>query len=371
MVRHTPVRTYWVKGNDTSSSSLWCNPNILLRTKNVGSTSSFSTSSSTSNNGDNSSSKEEEEERIIKMTDLTSEILHIQLNRPSKLNGLDMKMFHALHQTLVELQEQFKSSSTKTRVIILSGKGRAFCAGLDVVSLVKDVRYLKDNVNALLERPHDEKQLQKEGVEAVEEEEEEEEMKVIGNLAQNVAYLWRTLPVPVIAVLHGVCYGGGMQIALGADMRYTTPTTKLSIMESKWGLIPDMSISLTLRELVRMDVAKELTMTGRIINGVEAERIGLVTKCCEGGEEEDAAMEEALRVAKEIVSRSPDAVAATKKLYQDTWLSQNNHTNLKIESELQKKLLGSWNQLAASGRNFGVNVPYVKQKDLSLKHEKE
>jgi enoyl-CoA hydratase/carnithine racemase len=154
-----------------------------------------------------------------------------------------------------------------------------------------------------------------------------------GNLAQDVGYLWRDLPVPVIAVLHGMCYGGGMQIALGADFRFTTPDCRLSIMEAKWGksltkcaprtakdqkvpsrvggssfapliisliltgLIPDMSASVTLRELVRMDVAKELTMTGRILDGREAASLGLVTRCVVNP------MAEAEKLAVEIVQR--------------------------------------------------------------------
>jgi enoyl-CoA hydratase/carnithine racemase len=154
-----------------------------------------------------------------------------------------------------------------------------------------------------------------------------------GNLAQDVGYLWRDLPVPVIAVLHGMCYGGGMQIALGADIRFVSPDCKLSIMEAKWGklltkyaprtakeqkvpsrvggssfapltisliitgLIPDMSASVTLRELVRMDVAKELTMTGRVLEGREAALLGLVTRCI------DDPMAEAEKLALEIVQR--------------------------------------------------------------------
>lgn len=118
-----------------------------------------------------------------------------------------------------------------------------------------------------------------------------------GNLAQDTAYLWRELPVPVIAALHGMCFGGGMQIALGADFRFATPDCKLSIMETKWGIIPDMSASITLRELVPIDVAKELTMTARVISGVEAAQLGLVTRCAEDP------IEEANKLAKEIVNR--------------------------------------------------------------------
>jgi enoyl-CoA hydratase/carnithine racemase len=178
----------------------------------------------------------------------------------------------------------------------------------------------------------------------------------IGNLAQDVSYLWRELPVPVIAVLHGMCYGAGLQIALGADMRYATPDCKLSIMEGKWGLIPDMGAAVTLRELVRIDVAKELTMTGRIFSGQEAAELGLVTKVCEDP------LQHAEDMAKKLVKRSPDTIACAKELYQNTWMASEKEC-LEVETKLQRKLLASWNQVAASGRAFGWEVPYFNRKD--------
>jgi len=179
--------------------------------------------------------------------------------------------------------------------------------------------------------------------------------KGIGNLAQDVSILWRELPVPVIAVLHGMCFGAGLQIALGADIRFCTPDCKLSIMEGKWGLIPDMGASVTLRELIRIDVAKELTMTGRILSGSEAHDLGLVTNVSEDP------LLGARDLAKELVSRSPDAVASAKELYNRTWMAPEKEC-LEIESDLQRKLLASWNQLAASGRAFGWEIPYSKRK---------
>jgi enoyl-CoA hydratase/carnithine racemase len=179
-------------------------------------------------------------------------------------------------------------------------------------------------------------------------------------------------------------------------MRFSTPDCRLSIMESRWGLIPDMGASITLRELVRMDVAKELTMTGRIISGTEAERIGLVTRCV------DDPMAEAMKVAMEIVERyvrsrsnfrprsllrynaivvlivpwwgggnnssrrSPDSVAATKELFQSTWVEADEKTCLAKETDLQTKLIGTWNQIAASGRQLtGVSLPYFQWKGRS------
>lgn len=166
----------------------------------------------------------------------------------------------------------------------------------------------------------------------------------------------RGLPVPVIACLHGTCFGGGLQIALGADLRFSTPDCRISVMEARWGLIPDMGASITLRELVRMDVAKELTMTGRIVSGLEAEKLGLVTRCA------DDPLEEAMKVAEEIIERSPDSVGAAKELFQSTWTADEG-TCLKKETDLQTKLIATWNQVSASGRQFGVKLPYFRRRD--------
>lgn len=148
----------------------------------------------------------------------------------------------------------------------------------------------------------------------------------------------------------------GLQIALGADFRFSTPDCKISIMETKWGLIPDMAASITLRELIRADVAKELTMTGRVLDGKEAEALGLVTRCVADP------LQEAERVAKEIILKSPDAVAKAKQLYQSTWVAPEADC-LKQETFMQRQLLLSWNQIAASGRNFGIYLPYFQRKD--------
>jgi enoyl-CoA hydratase/carnithine racemase len=252
-------------------------------------------------------------------------IAHVRLNRPDKLNALDMTMFEQLTKTARDLQ-----SDRSLRAVILSGNGRAFSTGLDVKSI------LRNNPNASIERL-----LERNGK---------------SNLAQDVGYIWRELPIPVIAALHGMCFGGGLQLALGADIRLATPDCKLSIMEAKWGLIPDMSASVTLRELMRIDVAKELTMTGRVFSGTEAVAYGLVTRCV------DDPQAEALQLAQEIIQRSPDSVSLTKELYQKTWVAASEEYSLKLETELQLKLLKTWNQLAASGRNFGLKVPYFRRK---------
>ena len=279
-------------------------------------------------------------DRVSVKTDGTTGICHVQLNRPEKLNAFDMAMFEAVAETAQDLKKD-----RSIRAIILSGEGRAFSTGLDVKSVMKGGEPMK-MIQRLLERES------REGIN------DEFEVNYPTNLAQDVSMLWRELNVPVIAVLKGMCFGAGLQVALGADFRYTTPDCQISIMESKWGLIPDMGASVFLRELVRIDIAKELTMTGRIISGEEAANLGLVTRVCEDP------MQDANFFAEELVKRSPDAIAAGKQLFQSTWTATSDEESLRLETKLQRKLLVSWNQLAASGRSaVGWEFPYVKRKE--------
>ena len=172
------------------------------------------------------------------------------------------------------------------------------------------------------------------------------------NRAQQVAYTWISLPVPVIAAVHGVAYGGGLQIALGADVRIVAPDAKLSVMEIKWGLVPDMSITQTLRDILPLDVAKELTFTGRILSGLDAQKIGLVTHVA------DDPLAAAMELAGEIAAKSPDAVRAGKKLYEDSWHA-DARTGLEMESTLQTGLIGSENQIEAI-KAKGVERPHQR-----------
>ena len=165
------------------------------------------------------------------------------------------------------------------------------------------------------------------------------------NWFQRAAYDWLRLPVPVIAALHGNCFGGGLQIALGADIRIAAPDARLSVMEVKWGLVPDMAITRTLPRLVGIDVAKELTYTGRIVSRREAAALGLVTRTA------DDPLAAARELAAEIAARSPDAVRAAKRLYDETWTAPAAET-LALEAELQLGLIGSPNQLAAVTAGF-------------------
>ena len=160
------------------------------------------------------------------------------------------------------------------------------------------------------------------------------------NVAQKVATDWIDLPMPVIAAIHGNCFGGGMQIALGADIRIAAPDAKLSVLEVKWGLVPDMGITSTLPRLLPIDVAKELTFSGRVVSGTEAAQLGLVTRTA------DDPLAAALELAGSIAARSPDAVRAAKRLYDEMWQGPVE-AGLLLETELQLALIGSPNQLAA------------------------
>src|SRR5215813_10088030 len=177
------------------------------------------------------------------------------------------------------------------RAVVLHGEGKSFCSGLDIASFMSG----QGGTGVLLER----------------------DSGRLANFAQRVAYDWSLVPAPVIAAIHGNCFGGGLQIALGADIRIATPDAKLSVMEVKWGLVPDMGITQTLPRLLPIDVAKELTFTGRIVSGTDAAAIGLVTGTA------DDPLGSALALADEITQKSPDAIRAAKHLYDQTWASDD------------------------------------------------
>ena len=270
--------------------------------------------------------------RVVTTVDSSTGIARVELNRPEKLNALDLAMFEAIRDAAVSLHD-----NRRVRAVVLSGRGRAFCTGLDVASLQKSGNGNPLKVTKQLLHRHDEHQ--------------------VANLAQDVAYAWRTLPVPVLAAVQGMCYGGGLQIALGADIRFTTADCQWSIMETKWGLIPDMSASVTLRELVSIDVAKELTWTGNKIDGTEAARLGLVTRVV------NDPVAATLALAQDIVTKSPDAVAASKALYNTTYSSPSFAAYcLKVETQLQEQILLGWNQVAAASRSaLGWRLPYFQR----------
>jgi enoyl-CoA hydratase/carnithine racemase len=247
------------------------------------------------------------EERVL--TEVSDHVATVTLNRPGKHNALDGAMFEAVAAAAARL-----ATEPGVRAVVLHGAGPSFCSGIDLASLVTADGGLEMVRAALADAPP--------------------------NRFQLPAYRWLTLPVPVIAAVHGNCLGGGLQIALAADIRIAAPDARLSVMEVKWGLIPDMSITRTLPRLVGIDVAKELTYTGRVVQGTEAHELGLVTRV----QRDPLAAARAL--AAEIAARSPDAVRGAKRLLDSSWTAEADET-LALEAELQSALIGSRNQLAA------------------------
>jgi enoyl-CoA hydratase/carnithine racemase len=249
-------------------------------------------------------------------------VADVRLNRPDKINALDPAMFAALREASIQL-----AADPSVRAVVLSGEGRGFCAGLDLES-ISGMRDRGDGARALGRREDDSP----------------------ANWAQQAAYNWTVLPVPVIAAIHGVALGGGAQIALAADIRIMAPDARLSILEIRWGLVPDMTGTAMLPRLVGLDVAKELTWTGRMVEGEEAVRLGLATRVA------DDPRKEALEVAREIAGRNPHAIRAGKRL-----LEQSGRVplakQLLDESIEMGELIGSPNQTEAVMAYFEKRDP--------------
>jgi enoyl-CoA hydratase/carnithine racemase len=248
--------------------------------------------------------------------DVSDHVATVTLSRPDKHNALDQAMFEAI----VRAADQVAATSG-VRAVVLHGAGPSFCSGLDLGSLMAG----EDGLGGVIEELRGE----------------------VPNRFQRVAYDWITLPVPVIAAVHGNCLGGGLQIALAADIRIAAADARLSVMEVKWGLIPDMSLTQTLPRLVGLDVAKELTLTGRVLSGDEARALGVVTRVA--GDPLAAAQE----LAAEIAGKSPDAVRGAKQLLDRAW-NRPPVEGLALEAEIQRRLIGSPNQLAAVMAGLGT-----------------
>lgn len=238
-------------------------------------------------------------------------VADVRLNRPDKMNALSIPMFEAINAAAEQIM-----TDRDVRAVVLSGEGRAFCAGLDLANFTSPDSFGGGDAFGNGRGGY------------------------WPNFYQKPGYLWKDVPVPVICALHGVVFGGGLQIALGADIRIAHPETRLSLMEIKWGLIPDMSGTQTLRDLVRLDVAKELAFTGRIVEATEAQQIGLVTRL-------DAnPREAALAMAREIAGKNPQAITLGKLLFETTWHGSDAR-GLEIEEKLQARLLMTPNQKEA------------------------
>jgi len=256
-------------------------------------------------------------------------VADVRLVRTDKMNALDDAMFSAL----VETGERLKSEAG-VRAVVLSGEGRAFCAGLDM-----------GNFGKMAEGPRAAQTGAGSGADGF-----AERTHGIANRAQYAVWVWRDIPVPVIAAVHGVAFGGGFQLALGADMRFVAPDTRMAVLEIKWGLVPDMAGTMLMRHLAREDVVRELTYTGRIFSGEEALAMGFATRVCADPRAE------ALAVAREIAGKNPDAVRAAKRLLNAAPVTDQG-SGLLQETVEQIALIGSPNQVEAVMANMQKREP--------------
>lgn len=255
-------------------------------------------------------------------------VADVRLNRPDKINALDPAMFTAL----VEAGEALKTDSS-VRAVVLSGEGRGFCAGLDFSSF--QTMAGADGADEPARLPSAPAPLPPER---------------ITNHGQHAAWVWQEISVPVIAAVHGVALGGGCQIALAADIRIVAPDARFSVLEIRWGLVPDMTGTQMLPRLVGLDVAKELTFTGRMVTGTEAVEIGLATRVSEHP------LDDALALAREIAGKNPDAIRGSKSL-----LNMAGGVSLadgfKAEERTIRALIGSPNQIEAVVAYFDKREP--------------
>lgn len=249
-------------------------------------------------------------------------LANVCLNRPSKHNALDLEMFQAIAQTQKTL-----AANRDLRAVILFGSGVDFCTGLDVKALMKDTAGMRKLLWKWLPWR--------------------------ANLAQLAGIGWRDLHVPVIAAIQGRCWGGGMQIALGADFRIVRPDASLSVMEGKWGLIPDMGGTLGLRELTERDQAMWLAMSAEEFSGKRALELGLATAVT------DEPLSIATELATVLLQRSPDAISAVKRLYRKSWAGSAGSA-LARETIFQLRILAGSNQRIAVRRQFGEDIEFKR-----------
>ena len=255
---------------------------------------------------------------------VTDGVADIRMIRADKMNALDEAMFDAL----IDAGEQVRTDP-RIRVAVLSGEGRAFCAGLDM-GRFEDMKAKGEalaGTRDLRPRTHG-----------------------IANKPQWSAWQWREMPVPVIAAVHGVAFGGGFQIALGPDIRYASPDARFSVMELKWGLVPDVAGTQLMRHLAREDIVRELTYTARVFGAAEAKEYGFVTHVC------DNPYDDAMALAYDIAAKNPHAIRAAKRLLNAAVLA-DPATGLQAESDEQVTLIGSKNQIEAVSANLAKRAP--------------
>ncbi|SLN62388.1 putative enoyl-CoA hydratase echA8 [Pseudoruegeria aquimaris] len=255
---------------------------------------------------------------------IENQVATVTLNRPEKRNALDRAMFTGI----VEAGEAL-AARKDVRAVVLTGAGEAFCAGIDVTSF-PDLMKLNTEGGGIMARSHGD-----------------------ANIFQRVSLVWRDLPQPVIAALHGYAFGGGFQIMFGADIRIAAPDCRFSIMESRWGLVPDMGGMVLFPSVLRQDLLRRLTYTGEVFEGLQAEAWGVVTEVSADP------LARAQALAAEIAGKSPDAMRAAKRLITLTEKASREQALL-LESEIQGEILGQPNQMEALMAGMQKRAPVFK-----------
>jgi len=233
----------------------------------------------------------------------------VRLNRPDKMNALDIKMFDAI----IEAGEKLNADES-VRAVVLTGQGKSFCAGLDISMFSMDGKSPMTET-PVIERTHG-----------------------IANRWQKAVWVWREIQVPVVAAVHGIVYGGGLQIMLAADIKFAQADSKFSIMEMKWGIFPDMAGPTLMRHNIREDIYRELTYTNRVFSGTQAVEYGFATHISEDP------LNDALKLAQEISSKNPDAIVKAKKIF-NTVAQLSEEESLLMESREMDEVIGKSNQL--------------------------
>jgi enoyl-CoA hydratase/carnithine racemase len=255
--------------------------------------------------------------------EIKDHIAHVTLTRGDKMNALDDAMVKAILAAGAEV------AASDARVVVLSGAGKSFCAGLDLMSFMAMGNTPPEDW--LMERSHHD-----------------------ANEMQEVAMIWRRLEIPVIAALQGATYGGGLQLALGADIRIAAPDTKLAVMEMKWGLIPDMGGMVLLPKLLRSDVLRQLTYTASPITAAQAETWGLVTSVC------DDPLTAAQAMAQDLASKGPNAMRAAKRMIDYAESGASQAEVLLRESAEQVQLIGKPEQMEVIAAQMQKRAPVFK-----------
>lgn len=259
---------------------------------------------------------------------ISDHVASVMLDRVAKRNAVNMAMFEELAGAGNALR-----NDTSVRAVVLHGNGEHFCAGIDVSVF------------------------QETGTGAIDPARMAASQDSVANFFQSAAYVWREIPVPVIAALNGCVFGAGLQIAMGADIRYASVDARLSIMEVRWGLIPDMAISTTLRHVAATDKVRELTYTGRIVSGEEAVDIGLATAL------RDDPVAAAKETASQIASQSPVAIRAAKKLINEAWEAAPAQA-LRHEAEAQMRIMAGDDHKEAVLANMEKRMPVFSDPEV-------